>query len=55
MVEDSKGGAEATADIEANDSIANLDRRLAVLASVRELLARLAAKMQEGGAGKPSK
>ena len=55
MAEDSKNGAEAAADVEVGDSLANLDRRLAVLASVRELLARLAAKMEEGGAGKSSK
>ena len=54
IIESGKGGDEA-ADIEANDSIAKLGRKLEVLASVRELLARLAAKMEEGDAGKPSK
>ena len=55
MAEGGKSGAEATADVELGDPLANLDRKLAVLASVRELLARLAAKMEEGGAGKSSK
>ena len=52
MAEDRKNGAEVAADVEVGDSFVGLDRKLETFASVRELLARLAAKMEEGGAGK---